>query len=123
VGVVDAGGKVEIPKITINLDLGDLEEHLTTVYERVLTTTFLILSPSILKYSVLRNSGPAIRWHFITNKSFIPFFEELLDVKDADCFTIRPTPLKISRSTNVIIEWAAKSEVITQQIFQRLPVF
>jgi multidrug efflux pump subunit AcrA (membrane-fusion protein) len=63
VGVVDADGKVEIRKITINLDLGDLEEHLTTVYERVLTTTFLILSPSILKYSVLRNSGPAIRSH------------------------------------------------------------
>jgi hypothetical protein len=67
--------------------------------------------------------GAGYPFTFVTNKSFIPFFKELLDVKDADCLTIRPTPLKISPLTNVIIEWTAKSEVITQQIFQRLPVF
>jgi hypothetical protein len=67
--------------------------------------------------------GAGYPFTFIANKSFTPFFKELLDVKDTDCLTIRPTPLKISSLTNVIIEWTAKSEVITQQIFQRLPVF
>jgi hypothetical protein len=68
-------------------------------------------------------SGAIYPLTFITNKSFIRFFEELLDAEDADCLTIRPTRLKISRSTNAIIERTAKSEVITQQIFQGLPVF
>jgi hypothetical protein len=71
----------------------------------------------------IAKSGAGYPLTFITNKSFIPFFEELLDAEDADCLTIRPTPLKIRRSTNVIIERTAKSEVITQQTFQRLPVF
>jgi hypothetical protein len=81
---------------------------------------FNFLDLVALDYQVLGipKFGAGYPLTFITNKSFIPFFKELLDVKDADCLTIRPTPLKISRSTNVIIERTAKSEVVAQQIFQ-----